>query len=148
MIARGYKKLLSLVGMATAIAAPLGVLAWQANDSLGNNLSFNNSDNQSQAQSSSTPKTGGFNSFSNPAAGMGLGGASNSKTTITVNGRQIPLSADGHTHTVIQNAGGTTTLDVSITNNVSGNAGSNQSLNNISFYSSSVTSVDGQAVHN
>lgn len=144
MRVRGDKRLLVLAAVAAIVVAPLGALAWHTNTSQDANLSSNKSGNQNTSQISSTPKSSSLGSST--AASAGSAPVSSSKTTITINDRQISLSPDGHTHQVIQNAGGTTTLDVSVSNNVSGNAASSHSSNNVSLYSSSVTSVGGQSM--
>ncbi len=148
MRARGKKKLLLLAGIATVIVAPLGALAWHVNDSDSKNLSVNHTSDQNQTQPPSTTHDNSPKNLAGAATGTAAASGNNSKTTITINDRQISLPPNGHTHQVIQNASGTTTLDVSVSNNVSGNAGQSHSSNNVSLYSNSVTSVDGQRASN
>lgn len=147
MRVRGNRKLLLLAIVATVIVAPLGALAWQVNGSDSQSL-VNHTNDQNQSQPPSTPQNDSPKNLAETPTSSAPVGGNSSKTTITINDRQISLSPDGHAHQVIQNASGTTTLDVSVSNNVSGNAASSQSSNSVNLYSSSVTSVGGQRASN
>lgn len=153
-IARGYRKFLSLAGLATVIVAPLGVLGWHSKDSGGPQLSANNSADQGQqAEASQTSDTNELNhqatqAHSATVKSSSSTGSSSSKTTLIVDGQEIPLPASGHIHKVIQNQGGTNTLDVSINNSSSPNAAGSQSFSSVSLDTRSETIVDGQKVNN
>lgn len=137
MGALGGKKLLSLAGLATVIVAPLSVLGWHSKDSSGSQLSTQNSDDH--AQQAQTPQPSQLSDLDQAPqadlAPVSEDPSSSSTTTVTINGRQIPLSGDGQTHKVIQDGSTTTTLDVSVSNDVSGNSTFNRSVNSVSFNS-------------
>lgn len=148
----GGKKLLSLAGLATVIVAPLSILGWHSKDSSSQQLSAQNSGDQSQqaqaSQANQLNNIGQASQTQTSAAEPAGGTSSSSQTTITVNGQEIPLSSDGHTHSVVQGGGSTTTLDVSVNNDVSGNAANSHSLNSVSFSTQSETTVDGLSINN
>lgn len=63
------------------------------------------------------------------------------KTSVNINGRQVPVPQTGTTHKVIQDDNGTTTVDISVDNNSAGST-SNNSSTNIQFNSTSEIDSD------
>ena len=103
-------------GAISALAAMFGIWAWQASTAGGPAASVvapADTDTQSQLSSQASTESGA------PGGGSG-GNDSNASVNINVNGQNIPVSQQGSTHKVIKNGNSTTTIDVSVDNQTSG----------------------------
>lgn len=137
------------------IAAPVGVIAWLATVISGANQQPQasvTSDNESQTSLEAkspqlppepSPETGAIHESQSTLRVETVQPNANQppQTTVEVNGQAIDVPNQGSVHRVIQDANGTTTLDLSVDSNVS--SGSLESSTSIEFNASSETIVEG-----
>jgi hypothetical protein len=137
------------------IAAPVGAIAWAATAINGANQqpqSSVTSDNESQTSLEVQPpqlppelpqETGAIHEHQSSVHVETVQPSSDQppQTTVEINGQSIDVPDQGNVHKVIQDANGTTTLDLSVDSNVS--SGSSESSTNIELNTTSESTVEG-----
>lgn len=91
--------------------------------------------------SSATPIQPGTDA-QEPAAPRAAAADNQSNTRLTVNGKHIPLPSNGSYHQVTSDANGKASLDVSVSNQVSGDSASSNTSVNVQSSSLSSTVLD------
>lgn len=138
---RSKKTSLSLLAIATLVAAPAA--AFSIHNTSPPNTSISSTDSSSESTNNNVATTQD-NTQSTPTTGSSLNvqAGTGSNTQVTVNGQSVPVPDNGSVHKTYTTNNGHTTVDVT---NSSTNSYSSSSTVNINSFSYSSNTVNGSS---